>query len=151
MRYEGGQYYVKSEDEMRTLFGYIPDAMENTNRIAERCNVTIVFGERKIPEYDVPQDFAAEYDSEEPSLASFSSSSLPKRRVMPAEMWRLLSILLVELERKLGLVFSLPKRSRSYCASSKVNVSGRYCKRLPGPRCELTFSPAICLRISSPK
>ena len=44
MRYEGGQYYVKSEDEMRTLFGYIPDAMENTNRIAERCNVTIVFG-----------------------------------------------------------------------------------------------------------
>ena len=69
MRYEGGQYFVKSEDEMRRLFGYIPEALENTNRIAERCNVTIVFGERKIPEYDVPQDFAAEYPSEEPSLA----------------------------------------------------------------------------------
>ncbi|MBP3913718.1 MAG: DNA polymerase III subunit alpha [Lachnospiraceae bacterium] len=69
MRYEGGQYFVKSEDEMRKLFGYIPEALENTNRIAERCNVTIVFGERKIPEYDVPQDFAAEYPSEEPSLA----------------------------------------------------------------------------------
>ena len=69
MRYEGGQYFVKSEDEMRRLFGYIPEALENTNRIAERCNVTIVFGERKIPEYDVPADFAAEYPSEEPSLA----------------------------------------------------------------------------------
>ncbi len=54
MRYEGGQYYVKSEEEMGRLFSYVPEAMENTAKIAERCNVTITFGERKIPEYDVP-------------------------------------------------------------------------------------------------
>ncbi len=54
MRYEGGQYYLKSEEEMRTLFGYVPEALENTARIADRCNVTITFGERKIPAYDVP-------------------------------------------------------------------------------------------------
>ena len=54
MRYEGGQYYVKSEDEMRRLFGYIPEALENTVKIADRCSVNIVFGERKIPAYDVP-------------------------------------------------------------------------------------------------
>ncbi|MDO4620530.1 MAG: DNA polymerase III subunit alpha [Lachnospiraceae bacterium] len=54
MRYEGGQYYVKSEEEMSRLFGYIPEAIENTQKIADRCDVNIVFGERKIPEYDVP-------------------------------------------------------------------------------------------------
>ncbi len=54
MRYEGGQYYVKSPEEMQTLFSYAPEACENTEKIAERCNVNIVFGERKIPEYDVP-------------------------------------------------------------------------------------------------
>ena len=54
MRYEGGQYYVKSEEEMRRLFSWCPEALENTERIAERCNVTIIFGERKIPGYDVP-------------------------------------------------------------------------------------------------
>ena len=59
MRYEGGQYYVKSEDEMRALFGYIPEALENTQRIADRCRVEIVFGERKIPAYDVPEGFTS--------------------------------------------------------------------------------------------
>ncbi|MDO5701752.1 MAG: DNA polymerase III subunit alpha [Lachnospiraceae bacterium] len=54
MRYEGGQYFVKSEDEMRQLFGYIPEAIDNTGAIAERCSVEITFGERKIPEYDAP-------------------------------------------------------------------------------------------------
>ena len=54
MRYEGGQYFVKSEDEMRRLFGFIPEALDNTEKIAERCNVTITFGERKIPEYVAP-------------------------------------------------------------------------------------------------
>ena len=54
MRYEGGQYYVKSPEEMRRLFAWCPEALENTDRIAERCNVTITFGERKIPEYDCP-------------------------------------------------------------------------------------------------
>ena len=57
MRYEGGQYYVKSEDEMRQLFGYIPQALENTHRIAERCNVEIEFGVTKLPKYEVPEGF----------------------------------------------------------------------------------------------
>ena len=54
MRYEGGQYYLKSEEEMRQLFAYAPDALENTVKIAARCNVEIEFGVRKLPKYDVP-------------------------------------------------------------------------------------------------
>ena len=55
MRYEGGQYYVKSGEEMDRLFSYIPEAVRNTEMIAERCNVEITFGERKIPAYDTPE------------------------------------------------------------------------------------------------
>ena len=55
MRYEGGQYYVKSGEEMEQLFSYIPEAVRNTEMIAERCNVEIAFGERKIPAYDTPE------------------------------------------------------------------------------------------------
>lgn len=54
MRYEGGQYYVKSEEEMAELFPYAPEALENTHKIAERCNVEIEFGVPKLPKYDVP-------------------------------------------------------------------------------------------------
>ncbi len=59
MRYEGGQYYVKSEEEMRRLFQYIPGALENTQKIADRCKVEIVFGERKIPQYDCPNGLSS--------------------------------------------------------------------------------------------
>ena len=54
MRYEGGQYYVKSEEEMKGLFPYAWEAVENTQRIADRCNVEIEFGVTKLPQYDVP-------------------------------------------------------------------------------------------------
>ncbi len=57
MRYEGGQYYVKSEEEMKRLFPYAPEAIENTHRIAERCNVEIEFGVTKLPKYEVPEGF----------------------------------------------------------------------------------------------
>ena len=57
MRYEGGQYYLKSPEEMLTLFPYAKEALENTHRIAERCNVEIVFGEQKVPKFDVPAPF----------------------------------------------------------------------------------------------
>ncbi|MGI5981888.1 MAG: DNA polymerase III subunit alpha [Sakamotonia sp.] len=57
MRYEGGQYYVKSEEEMRELFSYIPEAIDNTARIAERCNVEIEFGVTKLPRYEVPKGY----------------------------------------------------------------------------------------------
>ncbi|WP_310602562.1 DNA polymerase III subunit alpha, partial [Anaerosporobacter sp.] len=59
MRYEGGQYYVKSPEEMEELFPYAKEALENTNKIAERCNVEIVFGEYKLPSYDVPEGYSA--------------------------------------------------------------------------------------------
>ena len=55
MRYEGGQYYVKSEEEMKGLFPYAWEAVENTQRIADRCNVEIEFGVTKLPRYDVPE------------------------------------------------------------------------------------------------
>ena len=55
MRYEGGQYYVKSEEEMKGLFPYAWEAVENTQRIADRCNVEIEFGVTKLPKYDVPE------------------------------------------------------------------------------------------------
>ncbi len=57
MRYEGGQYYLKSEEEMKTLFPYALEALENTGKIAERCNVTITFGETKLPKFDVPEGY----------------------------------------------------------------------------------------------
>lgn len=59
MRYEGGQYYIKSEEEMRGLFPYAPEALENTQRIADRCNVEIEFGVTKLPKYDVPEGYTS--------------------------------------------------------------------------------------------
>ena len=54
MRYEGGQYYVKSPEEMANLFPYALQALENTQKIADRCDVEIEFGVTKLPKYDVP-------------------------------------------------------------------------------------------------
>lgn len=54
MRYEGGQYYCKSEEEMRRLFPYAREALDNTCKIAQRCNVEIKFHEQKLPKFDVP-------------------------------------------------------------------------------------------------
>ena len=59
MRYAEGQYYLKSPEEMYEKFHYAKEALENTHKIAERCNVEIVFGEQKIPRYDVPEGYTA--------------------------------------------------------------------------------------------
>jgi DNA polymerase-3 subunit alpha len=59
MRYEGGQYYVKSPEEMAGLFPYALEALENTHRIAERCHVEIEFGVTKLPKYDVPEGYTS--------------------------------------------------------------------------------------------
>ncbi len=59
MRYEGGQYYVKSEEEMRALFPYAQEALDNTAKIAERCNVEIRFHETKLPHYEVPEGYTS--------------------------------------------------------------------------------------------
>ena len=59
MRYEGGQYYIKSEEEMKGLFPYALEALENTQKIADRCNVEIEFGVTKLPKYDVPEGYTS--------------------------------------------------------------------------------------------
>ena len=59
MRYEGGQYYLKSAEEMAEIFPYALQALENTNQIAKRCNVDIEFGVTKLPKYDVPEGYTS--------------------------------------------------------------------------------------------
>ncbi len=59
MRYEGGQYYIKSEAEMSALFPYAPEALANTQKIADRCKVEIEFGVTKLPKYDVPEGYTS--------------------------------------------------------------------------------------------
>lgn len=59
MRYEGGQYFLKSEEEMLGLFPYAKEAVENTAKIASRCHVEIEFGKYKLPQYDVPEGYNA--------------------------------------------------------------------------------------------
>ena len=57
MRYEGGQYYLKSPEEMADLFKYAPQALENTQKIADRCEVTFEFGVTKLPNFEVPKGY----------------------------------------------------------------------------------------------
>lgn len=61
LRYEKGQYYVKSEEEMRSLFPYAEEALDNTQKIADRCKVNFEFNNYKIPKYEVPQGYS-EFD-----------------------------------------------------------------------------------------
>ena len=57
MRFDGEEFYIKSEEEMRELFSYIPEAIDNTVELAERCNVEFEFGKVKLPEYEIPEGF----------------------------------------------------------------------------------------------
>ena len=80
MRYEGGQYYVKSPEEMEQLFPYARQALENTQRIADRCHVEIEFGVTKLPKYDVPDGMTSwEY------LQKLCYEGLEKRYDAPGE------------------------------------------------------------------
>ena len=80
MRYEGGQFYLKSEKEMKEVFPYALEALENTHKIAERCNVEIEFGVLKLPQYDVPEGFTAwEY------LNKLCNDGFEKRYPVPDE------------------------------------------------------------------
>ena len=58
MKFDSHEYYLKSPAEMESLFSHVPDALTNTMRIAERCNVRIPFGEARLPEFPIPADFA---------------------------------------------------------------------------------------------
>ena len=57
MRYDGGQYFIKSEEQMKELFPYALQAIENTQKIADRCNVEIEFGVTKLPHFEVPEGY----------------------------------------------------------------------------------------------
>ncbi|MBR6223715.1 MAG: DNA polymerase III subunit alpha [Lachnospiraceae bacterium] len=57
MKYEGGQFYVKSPEEMEALFPYAKEALANTEKIAERCNVEFTFGNHMLPKYVVPEGY----------------------------------------------------------------------------------------------
>ena len=59
MKYEGGQFYVKSPEEMEEVFHYIPEAIHNTEEIAKRCNVEIEFGKYHLPQYPVPEGYTS--------------------------------------------------------------------------------------------
>jgi len=59
LRYRGGQFYVKSEEKMKELFPYAPEALENTQKIADRCNVEIEFGKSRLPHFEVPEGYDA--------------------------------------------------------------------------------------------
>jgi len=56
MRFESQELYLKSEDEMRTLFSEYPDAYENTLKIADMCNFDFEFGKHHLPQYKLPSD-----------------------------------------------------------------------------------------------
>ncbi len=99
MRYEGGQFYIKSPEEMLQIFPYAQEALENTHAIAKRCNVEIEFGEYKLPKYDVPDGFTAlEY------LQKLCMEGLKKRYLNPSS--ELIERLEYEIEtiRSMGFV-----------------------------------------------
>ena len=56
MEFQTNEFYLKTEEEMRAVFGDYPEALDNTQRIAERCNVEFEFGVRKLPRFDVPDN-----------------------------------------------------------------------------------------------
>ena len=62
MRFETDELYVKSPEEMSEYFKNFPDAIENTVKIAEKCNVEFEFGHTILPNYDVPEEFSTHYD-----------------------------------------------------------------------------------------
>ena len=98
MRYEGGQFYLKSPEEMLQIFPYAQEALENTHAIAERCNVEIEFGEYKLPKYDVPVGFTAlEY------LQKLCREGLEKRYPNPST--ELIERLEYEIETIRGMGF----------------------------------------------
>lgn len=99
MRYEGGQYFIKSPEEMENLFPYAKDALENTQKIAERCHVEIEFGEYKLPKYDVPAGFTPlEY------LKKLCDEGLVKRYINPSKELQQRLDYEIETIRSMGFV-----------------------------------------------
>jgi len=85
MRYAKGKFYLKSEEEMASLFKYCPEALENTHKIAEKCNVTITFNEYKLPKYQVPEGYDSESYLRELCKKGFSERYLTDPLYMDSE------------------------------------------------------------------
>ena len=80
MKMSTQEMYVKSEDEMRELFSYVPEAIENTQKIADMCNVDIEFGKLHLPKFDLPEGYTSyEY------LSELCYKGLEKRYPNPTE------------------------------------------------------------------
>ncbi len=62
MKFETNEFYLKSPEEMANYFGALPDAIENTVRIADKCNFEFEFGVTKLPNYDVPKEYKTHED-----------------------------------------------------------------------------------------
>ena len=121
MRYEGGQFFLKSEDEMRALFPYAPEAIENTEKIADMCNVEIKFGETKLPEYQVPENMSAKEYLESLCKRGFERN-YPKDYENREEIDNGLYRLLFD---SLGL-YKLCKKCGNICRTGK-RLGGRKC------------------------
>ena len=55
MRYPSNEFYLKSPEEMSKIFGYVPEALENTVKIAEQCNFDYEFHKSKLPKFPLPE------------------------------------------------------------------------------------------------
>ncbi len=86
MRYTGGQYYVKTEEEMRALFPYVPEALDNTQKIADRCHVEIEFHNTKLPHFEIPRDFRA-------SIHKGEGINVLSEQSTPEDSWKYLNYL----------------------------------------------------------
>ncbi len=96
MRFATEEFYLKSEDEMRAVFPNLPEAFENTSKIADKCNFEFKFGERHLPEYDVPDGYTAkEY------LRMLAEKGLKERYGEKAEQYR------ERMEYELGVIESM--------------------------------------------
>jgi DNA polymerase-3 subunit alpha len=60
LKFSGEEFYLKSYDEMYELFKYIPEAIENTNKVAEMCNMDFIFGQVHLPEFEVPEGYTSD-------------------------------------------------------------------------------------------
>ena len=96
MRYDGGQFFLKSEDEMKALFPYATDAVENTGKIADMCDVEIKFGETKLPEYPVPNQMSAKEYLESLCQSGFERNypdDYPNREEIKSRMYYELGVI----------------------------------------------------------
>lgn len=75
MKFDGSEYYLKSPEEMAAIFKELPEAIENTQKIADRCNVDFTFGKLELPYFEAPK----EYESDEKYLRALCEEKIKTR------------------------------------------------------------------------